>query len=96
MTNPTMNINGIDVVMTDDQASEFAASQAAATAYDTAAKLKSQALSFLNQSDKTILRCYENSVAVPSAWSTYRAALRTIISSGTGTIPTPPTYPAGT
>ena len=50
----------------------------------------------LYASDKTILRCVENAVAVPAAWATYRAALRNIISTGTGTMPTRPAYPSGT
>lgn len=60
---------------------------------------KSQAQAALAESDKTILRCYENAVVVPAAWATYRKALRTIVgaSSGTpGVLPTIPAYPAGT
>jgi hypothetical protein len=35
-------------------------------------------------------------VAIPAAWVTYRAALRSIISTGTGAMPPKPAYPAGT
>jgi len=49
----------------------------------------------LTASDIIVLRCYENSVAVPSDWVSYRNTLRNIISTGSGTIPIQPTNPAG-
>ena len=55
----------------------------------------------LAKSDVTMVRCYSAnpSVAVPTAWTTYRAALRDIIN-GTDTtsetLPATPSYPAGT
>jgi hypothetical protein len=61
---------------------------------------QAQAQAMLDRSDRTILRCAENAVAVPSAWSDYRNALRAIISAATGdpaaTLPAMPAYPAGT
>ena len=58
-----------------------------------------KAQDFLDKSDTTILRCYENSIPVPSTWATYRAALRVIVkaTSGDATQPLPatPAYPAG-
>lgn len=58
------------------------------------------ARSALNDSDNTIMRCYENSVVVPTAWVAYRKALRAIISAETGDpaqpLPTKPAYPPGT
>ena len=61
---------------------------------------QSKAQLALTSSDTTILRCAENAVAVPSAWSLYRKALRAIIRSATGDptapLPAKPTYPVGT
>lgn len=55
------------------------------------------ALAALAESDKTILRCAEKGLAVPSAWASYRAALRTIVNgTAAGPLPTAPAYPAGT
>ncbi|WP_046157995.1 hypothetical protein [Chromobacterium vaccinii] len=59
-----------------------------------------QAQSALADSDKTILRCYEAGVAVPSTWASYRKALRSIIGASAGDsskpLPSRPEYPAGT
>lgn len=75
---------------------QIAAQQAAVarSAYQAIAKAA------LDASDITILRCYEHAVATPAAWSTYRGALRAIISAASGDptqpLPTKPAYPAGT
>lgn len=54
----------------------------------------------LNDSDITVMRCYENAVALPAAWATYRKALRTIVGAASGdatqALPTKPAYPANT
>lgn len=54
----------------------------------------------IDKSDATMLRCAENSVAVPAAWACYRKALRAIVGAASGDptkpLPTRPSYPAGT
>ena len=86
----------------DASADEIAQWQAAAdakAAQETAAvkaALQAQAQALLDKSDVTILRCVSAQITVPTDWQTYRVALRSIVSSGTGTIPARPSYPAGT
>lgn len=64
------------------------------------AAYKANAQSALDDSDITVLRCYENAVALPSAWVAYRKALRAIVSASVGDatqeLPTKPAYPTGT
>lgn len=59
-----------------------------------------QVLAALVDSDTTILRCYENAVAVPTICTTYRKALRTMVGGSSGDptkrLLTKPTYPTGT
>lgn len=69
------------------------------TAAQAFATLQGQAATALSESDRTTLRCYENAVAVPAAWATYRAALRAIVNGTDSTataLPTRPAYPTGT
>lgn len=58
------------------------------------------ALSALAETDKTVLRCYENAMAIPTEWADYRRALRAVISAKTGDatkpLPAKPAYPPGT
>ncbi|OPY00361.1 MAG: hypothetical protein A4E60_02349 [Syntrophorhabdus sp. PtaB.Bin047] len=64
----------------------------------TAAALKVAAQAALDRSDITILRCYENAVAVPETWQAYRTELRAIVSgtSSATSLPARPEYPEGT
>jgi hypothetical protein len=59
-----------------------------------------QAMSALTESDRTILRCYENGVAVPPQWAAYRKSLRAIVAATAGdtaqALPAKPAYPSGT
>jgi hypothetical protein len=54
----------------------------------------------LSDSDLTVMRCYENAVALPVAWASYRKALRAIVGAASGDAAQPllakPTYPSGT
>ena len=53
----------------------------------------------LDQSDLTILRCYENGVPVPPEWVEYRAQLRALLKITDGNqdnpLPERPPYPEG-
>lgn len=81
-----------DVAATPAQEAIFAAQRAAVA-------LKKSARDALDASDMVCLRCYKAGVAFPSAWQTYTTALRAIVN-GTDTtsttLPTQPSYPAGT
>jgi hypothetical protein len=66
------------------------------TPAELAAQLQQEAQMLLNKSDQTVGRCYEGGVPVPEAWKAYRSALRTIVSTGVGSLPNRPEYPAGT
>jgi hypothetical protein len=66
----------------------------------TWAKIQQQAMSALVESDRTILRCYENGVSVPSNWAAYRKSLRAIVAATAGdptqSLPPKPAYPPST
>lgn len=87
---------GTQVAMSSDEESSFIAAQNASAANDISSSLKAQAREALTKSDVTVLRCVENNVALPSAWLVYRQNLRSIIDTGSGTIPSRPDYPANT
>lgn len=61
---------------------------------------RENAKAMLADSDEVIMRCYENGVAVPADWVSYRKALRTIVGASAGDsnqpLPTKPAYPVGT
>lgn len=88
--------NGVLVAPIPPTAAQVAAQQTA-SAWSV---YQAQAKTALDASDLTILRCYENGVAVPAAWATYRKALRAIVSTASGDatqpLPTKPAYPSGT
>lgn len=53
----------------------------------------------LVKSDITMLRCVEAGIQAPTAWNTYRKALRAIatgVDTTSTTLPVQPSYPAGT
>lgn len=56
---------------------------------------KVEAQAALDKSDLVALRCFKNGVPFPAEWATYCAALRAIVVSGVGPLPTQPTYPQG-
>lgn len=97
------NINYLpagSVLLTNDQATAIQAAQAAAAAALVAwPNYQRAALYALQISDITVLRCYENAVAVPAEWHTYRNALRVIVAATSGDasipLPTKPAYPTG-
>lgn len=75
----------------------FAAPAAPAqTPAQIAAAAVESAKSALTDSDITVVRCYEHSVAVPAEWTAYRTALRSVVNGTSDTLPAKPTYPAGT
>lgn len=49
----------------------------------------------LDKTDKTILRCLENDISIPTEWKTYRSNLRSLINAGGGEPPDQPPYPTG-
>lgn len=87
---------GTQIAMTADEEAAFLAGQAASTASAAIADLKSQAQTALNKTDLVALRCLKAGVSFPSEWQTYVTSLRSIASSGTGSLPDQPPYPIGT
>lgn len=83
-----------------DIAAEFYAFIAAGGGVDPyvapAPEYKSLALTALEVSDTTALRCFKAGVPFPAEWQNYTSALRGIVKSGTGPLPDHPAYPAGT
>lgn len=87
---------GTTATMTADEETAFLAAQSSSQTTSSIAALISQSQSALDKSDLVANRCFKAGVAFPSDWQTYVTALRAIVSSGTGTIPTKPSYPVGT
>ncbi len=86
-------------VPTSDQLAAAFTGYTAAVAAQTRAPLITSAQAALDRSDTTIVRCASASVAVPTAWQTYRSALRAIVNGSDTTstqLPTTPAYPSGT
>ncbi|GGP24898.1 hypothetical protein GCM10010971_07170 [Silvimonas amylolytica] len=58
-------------------------------------RAKSAAIAALNDSDRLVLRCYENAVKTPDEWIYCRKALRHTVSiASAGTVPDLPERPA--
>ena len=55
-----------------------------------------QAQAALTKSDITMIRCLSAGLTVPTEWQAYRAALRDVLSGKRTTMPTQPSYIAGT
>jgi hypothetical protein len=83
-------------IATPTQLTDTFPGYAAAAAVIAAQPLIAQARAALAASDTVFIRCGKAGVNWPSAWQSYVAALRVIVSSGAGTLPTQPTYPSGT
>ncbi|TCK36743.1 hypothetical protein B0G84_5756 [Paraburkholderia sp. BL8N3] len=68
--------------------------------YPDWATYQTYALAALSESDRTVIRCYENGIAVPAEWTQYRRALRAIVRAPTGEankpLPIKPPYPSET
>lgn len=60
------------------------------------AELKAQIQVILDKTDSVALRCLKAGVPFPTNWQEFVATLRSLYSSGTGTIPETPAYPSGT
>jgi hypothetical protein len=63
-------INVITGLVTETELSAEEIAAIAATAADAAwASLKARAMAALNESDTTVMRCYESGIALPDEWS---------------------------
>jgi hypothetical protein len=86
----------VDGTLAAPTKSQIEARQAA----DAWASHQADAMAALDDSDTTILRCYENGVVVPQAWAAYRQALREVVGAASGDpsqgLPQKPPYPSGT
>lgn len=87
---------GTIVTMTAEQETAFLSAQAEAQSAQEKSDLISKAQAALDKSDLTATRCFKAGVPFPLEWQTYVAYLRTIASSGTGSLPDQPPYPTGT
>lgn len=54
---------------------------------------RNEALQALAASDITVLRCVEVGAALPLDWIAYREALREVVRTGEGPLPTRPDWP---
>lgn len=93
-------VNGELIDMAADEIESVAAEQAASAAASAWRAYQETARAMLDQSDRTVLRCVEAGIAIPAAWIEYRKSLRAIVGASSGdasqTLPSKPSYPAGT
>jgi hypothetical protein len=81
-----------DIEFTDEQQAEVYSSRVAAMAQSS----KRTAQTLLDETDMVAIRCSKAGVEFPTEWRSYVTELRNIIRTGTGNIPTKPSYPANT
>lgn len=93
-------VDGELVDMTDVEIAALATEQTAEANAAAWGLRQNEARQALTDSDVTVLRCYENAIATPATWVTYRKDLRAIVSATTGdaslALPAMPAYPTGT
>lgn len=97
LTYVVANLNGGTIVTMDaEQEAAFLSAQAESQSAQERSDLISKAQVALDKSDLTATRCFKAGVSFPSEWQTYVTSLRSIASSGTGSLPDQPPYPIGT
>ena len=81
-----------DVASAEELAAAFSGYESAMT-LENGKVISLQAQSLLSKSDVIVIRAAESGSGIPADWIAYRAALRAIVSSGSGVLPTAPSSP---